>query len=118
MATPAALPEPADAITCARGPTTLPAAHTPGALVRPVAHFPAVAVRAVQKVSAPPFAGAGDVGELIVDAGCDQDAAGCEHVASAKTQCESRLDLEHLIFDDLDAVALHFIPSGGDELER
>ena len=31
---------------------------------------------------------------------------------------EARLDLEHLVVDELDAVALYFVPSGGDELER
>ena len=38
-----------------------------------VADLPAVAVRAVQQVLAPPLADAGDVGELVADAGGDED---------------------------------------------
>ena len=46
-----------------------------------VADLVAVAVRAVQQVAAPPLADSGDVGEVVAQAGGDQDATGSQRPA-------------------------------------
>ena len=53
---------------------------------RPVADLPAVAVRAVQEVTAPALAGAGDVGQLVDGAGREQHLSRLE----VRPDCESR----------------------------
>ena len=54
--------------------------RTPSGLV---ADLVAVAVRAVQQVAAPPFGDAGDVGDLVAQAGGDQDSTGARTRPSA-----------------------------------
>ena len=53
---------------------------------RLVAHLPAVAVRAVQEIAAPALAGAGDVRQLVVGAGRDQDPPALQPRAARKAE--------------------------------
>ena len=55
-----------------------------------VAYLVAVAVRAVQQVAAPPLGGAGDVGELVAQAGGDQDAPCGQRGAVLECDVEAR----------------------------
>ncbi len=55
---------------------------------RLVADLVAVAVRAVQEVAAPPLAHAGDVGDVVAQAGGDQDAAGVQRAAVRECDLE------------------------------
>ena len=55
-----------------------------------VADLVAVAVRAVQQVTTPPFADAGDVGEFVAQAGGHQDAAGAQRAAVLEGDLERR----------------------------
>ena len=52
-----------------------------------VADLVAVAVRAVQQVASPPLADAGDVGDLVAQAGGDQDAP-CAPARSRPSRCD------------------------------
>ena len=59
-----------------------------------VADLPAVAVRAVQQVPAPSLPDAGDVGELVADAGRQQDAARGQRAAAGEADGEAGLDVD------------------------
>ena len=72
-----------------------------------VADLPAVAVRAVQEIPAPTLADAGDVRQLVADAGCDEDPPRRQHAATGEMHREPGFDLGDPIIDELDAVAGH-----------
>ena len=85
---------------------------------RLVANLPAVAVRAVQEIAPPPLADAGDVGQLVAEAGGDQDPPRVQDSAAREANREARLDPGDVILDQLDAVAGRFGPAGGQEFGR
>ena len=83
-----------------------------------VAHFPPVAVRAVQQVASPSLPDPGDVGQLVADAGGDEETPGRERPSLGQTNREpvpQRLDLT---VDDLHAVAGDLGASDGQQFGR
>lgn len=83
---------------------------------RLVADLPAMAVRAVQQVAAPALVDPRHVRQLVADTGGDQDPSRSEDGAAGEADEESRLDAEHPVLDQVDAVARHLGPAGFQQL--
>jgi hypothetical protein len=89
---------------------------------RLVANLPAVAIRTVQEIPPPPLANAGDLGQLVVDPGRGEDPPRLQCAAAGdaddERRVEPRLDRDHPVLDQLDAVAGHLDPARGQEVGR
>ena len=71
-----------------------------------VTNLPAVAVGAVEEVPAPSFTDAGDVGQVVADAGGDQNATGASRAVPLARRMTNRDRRDWtLVVDELDAVA-------------
>ncbi len=81
-----------------------------------VAYLPAVAVGAVQEIPAPALADSRDLGQLVAEAGCDQDPPRPQHLSASETNKEAARDLEHLLVDQLDAVPGDLLPPCGEKV--
>src|SRR4051794_23313830 len=70
-----------------------------------VSYLPPVAVRAMQEIPPPPLANAGELRQLVTDAGSDQDPPRSKDATAGDAHGEAGFDRERLILDELDAVA-------------
>ena len=76
---------------------------------RLVAYLPAVAVGAVEEVSAPALAGAGNVGKLVDRPSREEEPSRSDR-AAFEAQREAVADLDNPVADDLDPVAPELRP--------
>jgi len=82
---------------------------------RPVTNLPPVAIRAVQDVTPPAFADAGDIGELVDQAGGDQEPPRADPAAVLKPDREAAAGRGELVdpsVEHLHAVATDLCPAG------
>lgn len=75
-----------------------------------------MAVRAVQQIPAPPLADAGDVGCFVAHPGRHQDTPCLYLPATGQADHETRLDPNHAVGDQFDAVTGRLCPPGGQEV--
>ena len=77
-----------------------------------------MAVRAVQEIPSPPLADSRDLGQLVADAGRDQNPPRPQYRAAGEAHGEPGFDPDHLILDELHAVAGHLGSSRSQEIGR
>jgi hypothetical protein len=70
----------------------------------------------VQKIPTPPFANPGDVGELVGDAGRNQDPPRLQNLAASETDEEPGRNRRHVISDQLYAVTRHLGPTRREQI--
>jgi hypothetical protein len=75
-----------------------------------------MAVRAVEQVSSPSLADAGNLWQLVAQAGGDQDSTGTQVCAAGQPHVEAGLDADHGIVDQAAAIAGHLSPACRQEL--
>jgi hypothetical protein len=85
-----------------------------------VADLVAVAVGAVQDIAGPPGAEPGDVGQLVAQAGCDEQSACRDPLSAGEERPEPAPAVGHEVgdgaVDDVSAVAVHLPAAGGQQL--